>query len=250
MLYRAIFYVLLAVAAVPALAQQDLGNPSSGTDPASVLPPPLRAFRSYMETEPEMNFQTTFRASSTLLDTKSQGTAEFVTKLPNLLRASMKGSGNTYQYVSDGTLLTIYNARSNEYADTAARASVIGNMTFIAGLMSFQSRIFDFLAALDQAVLGGGVKITSAGSESVNGRRCDRFTVVTQVEKWDVWVDKAPPNLPCKLISSDVNDPAATVQVNEFTWRKAPKVDAGTFKFSAPAGSKRVDVGTLLAGPD
>ncbi|HET6389224.1 DUF2092 domain-containing protein [Hyphomicrobium sp.] len=238
------------MAAVPALAQQDAGNPSSGTDPASVLPPQLRALRSYMETQPEMDFQTTFRASSSVLDTKSQGTADFLTKLPNLLRVSFKSSGNTYQYVSDGTLLTIYNARSNDYADTAARASVIGNMTFIAGLMSFQSRIFDFLAALDQAVLGGGVKITAAGSESVNGRQCDRFAVVTQVEKWDVWVEKAAPNLPCKLVSSDVNGPAGTVQVNEFTWKKAPKIDAATFKFSAPAGSKRVDVGTLLAGPD
>ncbi len=249
MSYRTLFYILFCLNTVPALAQDNPSDPSlGGTGP--VLPAPLKELQNYMETQPDMDFQTTYRSSSNVLDTKSQGSSQFLTRRPNLFRVSAKIGGNTYEYVSDGTLLTIYNHQTNEYAEAAARASITGNMTFIAGLMSFQARLFDLLAALDQAALGGGVKVAPKGTETVGGRECDRFNVMSQVETWDVWVEKASPHLPCKLVSGDVDDPAVTTQINEFTWKKAPNFDAATFKFVPPAGSKRVDVGDLLAGQE
>ena len=115
--------------------------------------------------------------------------------------------------------------------------------------MSFQARIFDFLAALDQAARELGVQITAKGAGI---RRWTRMRSLhgahRMVEKWDVWVEKPPPHLPCKLVSGDVDDPAATSQVNEFTWKKAPNFDADTFIFSPPPGSQKIDIGDLLAG--
>ncbi|WP_045835500.1 DUF2092 domain-containing protein [Hyphomicrobium sp. 99] len=248
MFFRALFYILFCLIAVPARGQEQAENPSD-TQAPSALPLPLKELRDHIDAQQEMDFQTTFHASSNVLDTKVQGVSEFRTRRPNLFRATANSGPNAYEYVSDGTVLTIYNVHTNAFAQTPARASVQGNMALIAGLMSYQARIFDFFAALDQATVGGGVEIATKGAESVGGRECDGFAVRTMVEKWDVWVEKASPHLPCKLVSSDVDDPSGNVQVNEFTWKKAPNFEPATFKFSPPPGSKRLDIGDLLATP-
>ncbi|RUP09904.1 DUF2092 domain-containing protein [Hyphomicrobium sp.] len=249
MSFRALFYILFCLIAVPASAQESAKSPAN-TEGASALPTALKELREFIDAQQDMDFQTTFHGTSNVLDTTTQGTGQFTTRRPNLFRIKASSGANAYEYISDGTILTIYNVHTNAYAQTAARPSVIGNMTLIAGLMSFQARIFDFFAALDQAAAGGGgVKITAKGTESVGGRECDRFDVVTMTEKWESWVEKAAPHLPCKLASSDVDDPSAMVQVNEFTWKKAPSIDTATFQFSPPHGSKQLDIGTLLATP-
>lgn len=156
----------------------------------------------------------------------------------------------SFQYISDGTVLTIYNIPQKTYAQVAARGTLQGNMSLLAGLMGFQARIFDFFAALDQASEGtGSVQITEKGTGAVGGRECDRFIVTTMVEKWDVSLEKPAPHLPCKLVSGDVDDPSATLQVNEFTWEKAPNFTPDTFVFSPPPGTKKTDVGGALASP-
>ena len=246
---RALFYILFCLIAVPAWGQELAESPAK-PETASALPPTLKELREFIDAQEEMDFQTTFHASSNVLDTTSQGTAEFKTRRPNLFRVKVSSGANAYEYISDGTVLTIYKAHTNAYAQTAARPSVVGNMTLIAGLMSFQARIFDFFEALDQAAAGGGTKIAAKGSESVGGGECDRFDVVTMTEKWQAWVEKAPPHLPCKLASSDVDDPSATVQINEFTWKKASNFDPVIFQFSPPQGAKKEDIGTLLATPE
>jgi len=247
MSFRALFYILFCLIAVPACGQELAESPAKA-EPASALPPQLNELREFINAQQEMDFQTTFHGSSKVLDTTTQGTAQFMTRRPNLFRVKVDSGANAYEYISDGTVLTIYNVHTNAYAQTAARPSVLGNMNLIAGLMSFQARIFDFFAALDQAA-GGGVKITAKGTESVSGRECDRFDVVTMTEKLEAWVEKAPPHLPCKLASSDVDDPSAMVQINEFTWKKASSFGPETFQFSPPSGSKMLDIGTLLATP-
>jgi len=248
MSFRALFYILFCLIAVPASGQELAESPAK-TEAASALPPALKELREFIAAQQDMNFQTTYHGSSNVLDTTTQGSSQFMTRRPNLFRVKVSIGANAYEYISDGTVLTIYNVHTNAYAQTAARPSVPANMTLLAGLMAYQARVFDFFAALDQAAAGGGVKITAKGAESVGGRECDRFEVVTMTEKWESWVEKAPPHLPCKLASSDVDDPSSMVQINEFTWKKAPSIDPATFQFSPPHGSKMLDIGTLLATP-
>jgi len=252
MFYRALLSVLSCLIVAPAFAQTTVDTKVSPSNPtaASSMPSTLKELRDYINAEQAMDFRTTLHSSSNVLDTSSQGTAHFLVQRPNLFRIDVSNGGASYAYVSDGTVLTIYNIPRKAFAQIAARPTVQGNMTLIAGLMSFQARIFDLFAALDQASDGSdAITITAKGAGTVGGHDCDRFNVKTMVEKWDVWVEKAAPHLPCKLVSGDVDDPAATVQINEFTWKKAPKFAPDTFVFSPPAGAKKGDVGDVLASP-
>lgn len=253
MFSRVVVYVLFCLIVSPACAQTaaeaEKSVPST-QGAASSLPPALKELRAFIDAEQTMDFRTSFHTSSNVLDTESQGTGHFLVRRPNQFRIEASTGKASFQYISDGTVLTIYNIPQKTYAQVAARGTLQGNMSLLAGLMGFQARIFDFFAALDQASEGtGSVQITEKGTGAVGGRECDRFIVTTMVEKWDVSLEKPAPHLPCKLVSGDVDDPSATLQVNEFAWEKAPNFTPDTFVFSPPPGTKKTDVGGALASP-
>jgi hypothetical protein len=250
---RALLYVVFCLIVTPAYAQTaveaEKGNPS-GAGAASTLPPALKELREFIDAEQTMDFRTSFHTSSNVLDTQSQGTAQFLVQRPNLFRMDVSTGKASYEFISDGAVLTIYNIPQKMFAQIAARETVQGNMSLIAGLMGYQARIFDFFAALDQASDGvGSIQVAAKGAGTVGERECDRFNVTSMVEKWDVWLEQPAPHLPCKLVSGDVDDPSATSQANEFTWQKAPNFAPDTFVFSPPPGAKKADVGGVLASP-
>ncbi|CAA2142012.1 DUF2092 domain-containing protein [Hyphomicrobium sp. ghe19] len=253
MFSRAVAYFLFCLIVGPASAQTAMeaekGVPSA-PGAASSLPPALKELRAFIDAQQTMDFKTSFHTSSNVLDIQSQGSAHFLVRKPNQFRIEVSARNASYEYVSDGTVLTIYNVPQKTYAQVAARETVQGNMSLLAGLMGFQARIFDFFAALDQASDGlASIQIAAKGAGTVGARECDRFIVTSMVEKWDVWLELPAPHLPCKLVSGDVDDPSATSQVNEFTWEKAPNFSPDTFVFSPPPGAKKTDVGSALASP-
>ncbi|MBY0558712.1 DUF2092 domain-containing protein [Hyphomicrobium sp.] len=254
MFNRVVVFVLFCLFVSPACAQTAMeaeNDVPAAQGGASTLPPALKDLRAHVDAEQTMDFKTSFHTSSNVLNIQSEGSAHFLVRKPNQFRIEVSTHNASYEYVSDGTVLTIYNIAQKSYAQVAARANVQGNMSLIAGLMGFQARIFDFFAALDQASDGlSSVQITPKGAGTVGGRECDRFIVTSMVEKWDVSLEMPAPHLPCKLVSGDVDDPSATLQVNEFTWEKAPSLTADTFVFSPPPGSKKTDVGSVLASPE
>ncbi|SFV34326.1 DUF2092 domain-containing protein [Hyphomicrobium facile] len=253
MFSRVLVYVVFFLIVSPAGAQtatEAVKDVPSAPGDASSLPPALKELRAYIDAQQTMDFKTAFHTSSNVLNIESQGSAHFLVRKPNQFRIEVSAQNASYEYVSDGTVLTILNIPQKTYAQVAARATVQGNMSLIAGLMGFQARIFDFFAALDQASDGlASIQITAKGAGTVGGRECDRFIMTSMVEKWDVSLEMPAPHLPCKLVSGDVDDPSATSQVNEFTWEKAPNITPDTFVFSPPPGSKKTDVGSVLAAP-
>jgi hypothetical protein len=258
--YRMLLFPLFAwVLATTGLAQTET-QPSTlaPSDKALVAPSePAAVFErlhDYLHSSP-LEFQTSFQArSDTLAEDLQHGSAHYLIRSPNLFRIEGSIGHYSYELISDGNVLTIYDRGGRKFAQLPAPSSAAAAVSLFAGLNALDPQVLKFLSAVDLVVAGKeGVQVAAVGSGTVGGQQCDRFDVVQQVEdswedKWEVWLQKKQVPLMCKLVSSSSDDTANTVQTNEFTWKPSPVFSPETFVFSPPEGSKKVDVGELGLG--
>jgi hypothetical protein len=190
----------------------------------------------------DLEFQTSFHISRKIMRGTS-GTARFFTRQPNLFRVEVTYKNKKkYIFVSDGKTLTIHLPNKRKFAQVPARDSIVGTMYFAADTMMIQARMIDFFWTTDLwAAVGEVVKISALGTSAIKGRECNRVSIRRHEEKWEVWLEKSGPPLPCKLVSRRTDGAAFTVQTNEFHWNIKPTFPPETFVFTPPQGSKKVD---------
>lgn len=197
----------------------------------------------YLQNNP-IDFETSFNATSDGNELY-RGTGHFIVHQPNALRADVSLDANTYVVISDGTVLTIYNPQQKKYSQNAAPGSLSAAFGFFTGELGIDSQVLNFMSVVHDAVTGSdGMTIKDAGSETVDGKSCDKFNVsgASGDDTWEVSLEKGDKPLFCKLVYRSVDGPA---QTNTFRWNETPKITPATFTFSAPAGSAKVDVGDL-----
>jgi hypothetical protein len=197
----------------------------------------------YVKSNP-LDFKTSFDAQ-TLGIQLYRGTAHFLIRQPNLLRIETSSGDRSYLAVSDGKMLTIYNPHQRKFAQISAPNSPAAAFRLLTGEIGVESQVLNFLGVLDDVVAGtAGAQVTAAGSTTIGGRQCDRFTVVeeTGVNKWEVWLAKNEVPLLCKLTYQSIDGPA---QTNELSWKPSPVFSQETFAFFPPEGSTKVDIGAL-----
>jgi hypothetical protein len=247
-IFLAILSGLLACSSNIAQSQAESANleePSRTPDAKLVF----MRLRDYLKKGP-LDFETSF-------DARSQGTelyrglVHFIVSQPNLLRIEASSGDRSFILISDGKLLTIYNPGLHKYAQVDAPSSPAAAFSILTGELGVESQILDFFVAADDVVSETSeIKVDATGPSNIGGRQCDGFTLSGKMgdNQWEAWLEKKNVPLMCKLIYHSVDGP---VQTNEFTWNPTPLLTPDTFVFSAPAGSKKVDMGTLgLSLPD
>jgi len=202
----------------------------------------------YLQANP-LDFETAFDASSDGNELY-RGKGHFLIQRPNDLRAEITLGHNTYLIISDGTVLTIYDEQQHKYSQTAAPPSLAAAFGFFTGEIGIDSQVLNFMDIVDNVVSASdGTKASTAGSDTIDGKACDKFAVADASgdNTWQVWLEKGDKPLLCKLVYHSVDGPE---QTNSFSWKTSPAFAADTFKFSPPAGSAKVDIGDLnLASP-
>lgn len=197
----------------------------------------------YLQNNP-LDFETKFDATSDGNELY-HGTGHFILRQPTSLRAEISLDANTYVVISDGTVLTIYNPQQKKYSQNAAPGSISAAFGFFAGELGIDSQVLNFMSVVHDAVSANdGTTVKSSGSESVDGKTCDKFTVsgASGDDTWIVSLEKGDKPLFCRLVYRSVDGPA---QTNTFHWNDTAKIAPDTFTFTAPAGSTKVDVGDL-----
>jgi outer membrane lipoprotein-sorting protein len=241
------FYPLFAwMLAAPCLAQAA----GTGSEPQAVF----KRLQDFVGSN-VLDFKTSVDARDETLGT-TRGSVHYLIKRPNLFRIEGTIGGDNYALVSDGQVMTIYNAGEHKFTDLPAPESAAGGMSILTGLASIESQVLKFVGVLDDVAKEvKGVTITASGSETIGDRQCDRFKIVESSddgysEKWDVWLERKEVPLPCRFVVSGSSGLARDVQTNEFSWVPNPAVTAETFKFDAPKGSVKVgSVGELGLRP-
>ena len=248
---RMIFYPVVAALLtssnlVQAQTEPSKSAPADATASASSEPAVIfKRLRDYVKSNP-IDFETSFNAQTQGTEL-FKGKAHFLIRQPNLLRVETSAGERSYLIVSDGKILTIYSPRQRKYAQMPAPASPAAAVALVSGEMGVESQVLNFIGVVDDVVTGAaGPSVSTAGSNTIGGRKCDRFTVVGQMgdEKWEAWLENSEVPLLCKLNYHNIDGP---VQTNEFTWKLNPALPPETFFFSPPEGSTKVDVGSLGA---
>jgi outer membrane lipoprotein-sorting protein len=241
------FYPLFASMLVtPCLAQ----TTETGSEPQAVF----KRLQDFVASN-TLDFKTSVDSRSETLGTM-RGSVHYLIKRPNLFRIDGSIGGDTYALVSDGQVMTIYNAGEQRFTDLPAPESPSQGIGMLTGLASIESQVLKLVGVLDDVAKGTqGVTVTAAGSETIGGRQCDRFMVVENPdgwypEKWEVWLEQKEVPLPCKFVVSSSSGLTRDVQTNEFAWVPNPPLTPETFKFEAPKGSSKVEsVGALGLHP-
>src|SRR5690242_12610368 len=77
----------------------------------------LDALRAYLRGKSAIEFVTTFEASYAASDDNVRGKAHVVFSRPNMFRVEADAANDSYVLVSDGSVLTIYDAKRRQYAE-------------------------------------------------------------------------------------------------------------------------------------
>jgi hypothetical protein len=253
MRYQMLLYLLVAwMLASPSIAQAQTEPPklapsdlatSASSEPVVIF----KRLHDYLKSSP-LDFGTSFDAR-TQGEELYRGSAHFLIRQPNLLRIETSSGHRSYIAISDGKVLTIYNPHERKFAQMTAPDTPAAALSLLTGEMGVESQVLDFLRVIDDVVAGSNdIKVAAAGSGTIGGRQCDKFTVVGRMGdiRWEAWLEKSEVALLCKLVYQNVDGPT---QTNEFSWKPNPVFSQETFVFSPPEGSTKVDVGSLGLAP-
>ena len=162
---------------------------------------------------------------------------------PNKLFAARRGDIVNQEFYYDGKSLTLYNPDTKYYATVAAPANVDEMLDFARAKLDIIAPAADLLDTrayerLTQDATSG----IYLGVGVVGGQRCHHLAYRAGNVDWQLWVREGGQPLPCRYVitSTDIaGAPQFTMQVTG--WDTAPKLPAGTFDFSPPAGAKAID---------
>jgi hypothetical protein len=175
-----------------------------------------------------------------------RGTAHFAIKPPNAFRIEGSLGRASYTLVSDGQKMTIYNPHEQRFVELPAPASPNEGLSLLVGLASAQSRILDLIEVIREVASGSErTQVAAAGTSTIGGRQCDHFNIVdttaTRSARWEIWLEHTQPPVPCKFIVTSSDGVSTDVETVEFSSKLNPVFSSEDFKFTAPAGSKKVD---------
>jgi hypothetical protein len=235
----------LWLAAMPNLALGDTGTIESSKEITGPLPEAmasLKQMRSYLVNKADLEFESDFTVTSDLPGLSDRGTAHFFIRQPDRFRVELVSRSGRQVFVSDGQTLTLYRPDEGKFAQLKARDSIVSTMYLVAGLLNIQARFIDFLWTVDY---GQDVRIAAGRTESIGNKQCRRISLARFEDDWEVWLQQVEVPLPCKLLSRRTDGSAHTSHTNVFRWKTSPIFPPEVFAFSAPKGSRKVEVSEL-----
>jgi hypothetical protein len=162
---------------------------------------------------------------------------------PDRLRAERSGDLAEQLFVYDGATLTLFNPAENVYATTPVPAT-------LEAMLDYARTTLDLVAPAGDLVYKNAYEILTDGLISgfivgkgvIDGVRCDHLAFRGPVTDWQIWIQEGAQPLPRKLqiTTRDVfNAPQFSVTMTR--WDLQPRFDDQTFRFTPPAGAKRID---------
>jgi outer membrane lipoprotein-sorting protein len=244
-LYSVVFYVM----ATACLAQPEATPPANSDETRAVF----ERLKSFIGKN-SLDFKTSFVAQSRTRPTR--GTVHFLIKRPNSFRIEGASGISGFALVSNGKVMTIYNAEEHRFTEVPAPDTPADAMALLVGLAATQSQVLKLLGVLGDVAAGTpGTKVTAKGSDAVDGRQCSHFSIVENAdswypEQWEVWLEQKDTSRPCKFKVTNTDSLTRDVQTNQVTSNPDPTFSDDTFEFTPPKGSEKVQsVGALGLRP-
>lgn len=168
---------------------------------------------------------------------------------PNRLRADRKGDIVNQEFFYDGKSLTLYNAKENLYATTAAPPT-------IDAMLDFAREKLDVIAPGAELLYSNAadrmLKVTTSGfvvgPSVVGGAKTTHLAFRGGEVDWQIWIEDGAKPLPRKFILTSrkvTGEPQFAVIMR--SWDLAPKLTDQLFTFTPPKGAKKIEFLQLTA---
>lgn len=214
------------------------------TDPASA--DALRRMSDKLASADQFALTATRRLDRQLIDNpNSIGTATISAALirPGLARATTTGgNGNVRSLYITPEGSTIYSQSHNFYATFPGHPTVEEAFDAASANLGVHFPAQDFLAANPyRSFSAGSDSIRHAGVEPVAGQSCDHLRGTREDLHWDLWIDQAT-SLPVRYTITVAGlEGSDHLQLDFQEWNLTPSLDAGSFRFSPPAGAEEIE---------
>jgi hypothetical protein len=161
---------------------------------------------------------------------------------PDKIRATRHGGFANVEMVFDGKTATLLGKEANAYIEADIPGSIdhlIDELRDrlhrpLPGADLMVANVYDTLMPLvtDVKDLGSGV---------IRGTECDHLAFRTDEVDWQIWIAQGDQPYPCRYVITTrgvKGSPQYTLDIR--SWKAGTEVAADDFKFTAPAGAKKL----------
>jgi hypothetical protein len=228
---------VLGLAAGPALA-------AAGIDPDADAV--LRAMSKYLGTLPSFSANADIDVEIIDLDGQKvqlSSSGSILLVRPGRLYSQRRSANGEYEIFVDGKTVTLFSKAKGAYFQIPAPATLEATVAALRAESGFEISGADLLYAETYSGLVTDV-VSGAhyGTTWVNGVECYHLAFRAKQVDWQIWVQTGEKPLPMKYVITTkwmTGAPQFTMRLSG--WDTQPKVPAGRFVFTAPAGSRRLE---------
>ncbi|MEP9360807.1 DUF2092 domain-containing protein [Sphingomonas sp. KR3-1] len=166
---------------------------------------------------------------------------------PNRLQVNVDSERRNRRFYYDGKQLTIYGPATGYYASVAAPPTTYAMLQAVADRFGVETPMADLMMWGESGVrLDGVTSAVYAGADRIGGEVCDQYAFRQPGTDWQLWIRRADPALPCKVVIVNTDDPAQPQTDAVFSWTPRSFTDA-QFAFVPPADAKRIEISQAIA---
>lgn len=169
---------------------------------------------------------------------------------PDRLRVDVSSARAQRQFFYDGKTLTLYGARLNYYASTAAPPTIREMLDLADQRYGLTIPLEDLFYWGTDAARSGDIKgALVVGPSRIGGVECDQYAFREEAVDWQIWIEKGKTPVPRKLVITTRQEEGQPQYVAVLRWDLAPKLDDKTFTFTPPKGARRIVFRTTAGQP-
>jgi hypothetical protein len=222
------------------------------TGPVQVEPSAVDALAkmsAYLRTIPA--FQITLQTRRDDVDVYGQlitlgGGATYKVRRPDAFAIDMSLPSMAGQYVYDGKTVTVYDARSGNYAKVQAPPTIRATLDLAEqkyGATVPLDDLFKWSEGDDRAKA-----LTSAhyiGKAQIAGQSASHYAFRQPGIDWQIWIADGNKPAPLRVIIVARDDPARPQFQADLTWNTTPKFAANAFAFAPPPNARLTDISAV-----
>lgn len=189
--------------------------------------------------------------SEDVLDTgqklQSSSTMTALVRRPGRLQINLDSERRNRRFYYDGKQLTIYGPASGYYATVDAPPTIYAMLRQAADRYAVETPLADLMQWGESAVKTADITSAMyAGADRIGADVCDQYAFRQKGTDWQLWIRRADPALPCKVVITSTDDPSQPQTTAVYTWTPRSFTD-DQFAFTPPADAKRIQIGQAMA---
>jgi hypothetical protein len=166
---------------------------------------------------------------------------------PDRLRATRIGGYTDVEFVFDGRTFTVLGKNAGVFAQWDTPGSIgqlVGRLRDEAGLDVPGADLL--LARGYDELMADVLEVKHIGRGVIDGRECDHLAFRNLDIDWQVWIEAGDRPIPRKYIITSKTVTGAPQYTLRFKdWNTDAVASADAFSFSAPAGTRKIDMSAL-----